>query len=121
MIEDVETLIIGATGYMPSDNDAAFISYLWKTEGQRIKNDINQDEIPEALDGLHTRRTAAQYIQIKKNDILGDDGAQVARSIREGDVSVELAGETKSQRLDALYAALMEDRGETVCFRKLRW
>lgn len=121
MIEDVEALITGATGYTPPETDGAFISYLWETEGRRIENDINQDDVPEELDGLRTRRTAAQYISLKKNDILGEDGTMTARSIREGDVSVELSGETEAERLDALHAALMEDRGETACFRKLRW
>lgn len=121
MIDDVKTLISGAAGYTIPATDAALLSYLWDSEGQKIINDTNQPEVPAELDGLQTRRTAGEYIKLRKKAILGDDGAQVAKSIKEGDVSVELAGETDAERLDSLFAALTEDRGETACFRKLRW
>lgn len=121
MIEDVGTIITGATGYSVPSEDESFLKYLWDSEGVRIKNDTNQDEVPEGLDGLQTRRTAAQYIKLKKKAILGDDGLQVAKSIKEGDVSVELTGETGSERLDSLYGIWMDDRGELACFRRLRW
>lgn len=121
MIDDVKTLIKGAAGYAIPTADSALLSYLWDSEGQKIMNDTNQLEVPAELDGLQTRRTAGEYIKLRKKAILGDDGAQVAKSIKEGDVSVELSGETDSERLDSLFAALTDDRGETACFRKLRW
>ena len=121
MIEDASTLIASATGYTVPPEDESLLKYFWDNEGARIKNDTNQEEVPEELDGLQTRRTAAQYIKLKKRAILGDDGVQVAKSIKEGDVSVELTGETDSERLDSLYGIWMDDRGETSCFRRLRW
>ena len=55
MIEDVGTIITGATGYSVPPEDESFLKYLWDSEGVRIKNDTNQDEVPEGLDGLQTR------------------------------------------------------------------
>lgn len=51
MIEDVGTIITGATGYSVPPEDESLLKYLWDSEGVRIKNDTNQDEVPEGLDG----------------------------------------------------------------------
>lgn len=121
MLEDVGTIITGATGHTIPPEDESLLKYFWDNEGVRIKNDTNQAEVPTELDWLQTRRAAAQYIKLKKKAILGDDGVQVAKSIKEGDVSIDLTGETDSERLDFLYSIWMDDRGETACFRRLRW
>lgn len=120
MLEDVKLLISESTGYTVPDGDRGLLSWLWESEGQSILNTINQGTLPLELDGLHTRMTAGRYISLRKAAILGED-ARIPKSIKEGDVTIELSGEDDSTRLDSLVSHLMDTGGQLIAFRKLRW
>lgn len=57
---------------------------------------------------------------MRKITILGDDAVDVVKSIKEGDTTVELQGDTAASRLDALAAVLLRGR-DLGCYRKLKW
>ena len=122
MIDDVVMLISAYTGYEVPKDDMALISYFWKASEKGILADINQEALPDALDPLHTRMTAGQYINARLGEMVGDDGLQTIGSITEGKVSVDITGDSPADRLKSLAMALCQDGGnECACFRKIHW
>ena len=81
MIDDVVMLISAYTGYEVPKDDMALISYFWKASEKEILADINQRP-PDALDPLHTRMTAGQYINARLGEMVGDDGLQTIGALQ---------------------------------------
>lgn len=119
-LDNVELLIQESTGYIVADADTALLIYLYNSEQQGILNNCNLEVLPDELTYVVEERVAGRYLQCKKADVLGDSNADVVKSIKEGDTTVELAGDTASIRLDALVEELLRER-DLACYRKLRW
>ena len=64
--------------------------------------------------------TERKFLALQKGVILGTEGVEVVKSIREGDTTVELGGTSAEQRYDALVQVLTKER-DLSCFRKFRW
>lgn len=120
MIDDVKTLIEGATGYVVKDSDMALLEYIYRGEVQHILNDCNQKELPAELQYVANEMTAGRFLQMSKSVVLSADEIDVVKSIKEGDTTVELGGSSPEQRLDTLITLWTKER-DLGCFRRLRW
>lgn len=122
MIDDVALLIKSMAGYDVPGEDADILQFLWTSTEREILNMTHRCSLPVELDPLHVRMTAGYYISTHLPQMAGADGVQVVKSIQEGNVRVDIGGESTIDRLKALADVLMKDgAGEAVCFRKLRW
>ncbi len=120
MIDDVKTLIEGATGYVVKDSDMALLEYIYRGEVQHILNDCNRKELPAELQYVANEMTAGRFLQMSKSGVLSADEIDVVKSIKEGDTTVELGGSSPEQRLDTLITLWTKER-DLGCFRRLRW
>lgn len=122
MIDDVYLLVQSMTNYTIPDTDTSLIQYLWNATETELKAMTNLQILPGGLDPTHVRMTAGRYIRSRIADISGEEGTRVVSSITEGKVTVQLAGESKAERLTSLANALVTPDKELItCFRKLRW
>lgn len=120
MLADVRMLIQASVGYEVQDIDLPVLSYIYSDVEQHIKNDCNVAEIPEGLRAVLDELTAGKFLALQKGVILGTEGTEVVKSIREGDTTVELGGTSTEQRYDALVRVLTRER-DFACYRKFRW
>ena len=94
----------------------------------RIKNLINQQEIPEGLEGMAVSMAVGEYLNMKKvnGQLEGFDLEAVVKQIQEGDTNISFAiGEgssTVEDRLNSLIDYLINGRiGEIYRYRRLVW
>lgn len=120
MLADVRMLIRASVGYEVQDSDLPILEYLYNGEAQHIKNECNVEEIPDALHSVLDALTAGKFLQLRKSAILGVEGIEVVKSIREGDTTVELGGTSTEARYDALVRTLTKER-DFSCYRRFRW
>ena len=120
MLADVRMLIKASVGYEVQDIDLPVLSYIYSDVEQHIKNDCNVTEIPEGLQTVLDELTAGKFLALQKGVILGTEGTEVVKSIREGDTTVELGGTSTEQRYDAIVRVLTRER-DFACYRKFRW
>lgn len=119
-LDNVKLLIKASTGHTVADADTALLAYFCNSEEQDILNNCNLEVLPDELIYVVEERAAARYMQCKKAEVLGDGNANIVKSIKEGDTTVELAGDTAPSRLDALVTELLRER-DLECYRRLRW
>ena len=120
MLSDVRMLIKASVGYEVQDIDLPVLSYIYSDVEQHIKNDCNVAEIPEGLRAVLDELTAGKFLALQKGVILGTEGTEVVKSIREGDTTVELGGTSTEQRYDALVRVLTKER-DFAGYRRFRW
>ena len=120
MLADVRMLIKASVGYEVQNIDLPVLSYIYSDVEQHIKNDCNVTEIPEGLQTVLDELTAGKFLALQKGVILGTEGTEVVKSIREGDTTVELGGTSTEQRYDAIVRVLTRER-DFACYRKFRW
>lgn len=128
MLEDA-VAILEALGVAGAGDDP-FLPYLIKSVTERVKNETNQQEIPEGLHWLSVELVVGEYLTFKKNagqlDMNGLDFEAAIKQIQEGDTNTVFAtGEgslTPEQRLELLIARLTRDRTrEFIRFRRIQW
>lgn len=128
MLEDA-VAILEALGVAGAGDDS-FLPYLIKSVTERVKNETNQQEIPEGLHWLSVELVVGEYLTFKKNagqlDMNGLDFEAAIKQIQEGDTNTVFAtGEgslTPEQRLELLIARLTRDRTrEFIRYRRLVW
>lgn len=121
--------LLNVLGVTVSNSDP-LLGLIVATVVERIKNETNQQEIPEGLNWLASEMVAGQYLSLKKNsgqlNIDGLDLEAAVKQIQEGDTNTVFAiGEgstTPEQRLDALINYLMNGRThEFIKYRRLVW
>ncbi len=128
MLDDAITLLetLGVSGA----GDDPLIPYMINSVSERVKNETNQDTIPEGLYHVATELVVGEYLTFKKNagqlDAEGLDLEAAVKQIQEGDTNTVFAiGEgslTPEQRLDALISRLTRDRTrEFLRYRRLVW
>nr|DAV46010.1 MAG TPA: tail connector protein [Caudoviricetes sp.] len=120
MLADVRMLINASVGYEVQEGDLPLLTYVYNGEEQHIKNECNVTEVPTELQIVLDELTAGKFLALQKGVILGTEGVEVVKSIREGDTTVELGGTSAEQRYDALVQVLTKER-DLSCFRKFRW
>ena len=128
MREKVVTLLT-ALGMTETDSDA-LLDVVMENVQWRIKNETNQNTIPEGLEGVAVNMAVGEYLSLKKNsgqlDVAGLDLDVAVKSIQEGDTNTTFAiGEgsaTPEQRLESLIQYLNHGRsGEFLRYRRLIW
>lgn len=120
MFDDAKMLIKACVGYEVKESELPLLSYIYNDVSQHIKNDCNVTEVPSGLQSVLDELTAGKFLALQKNTIIGADGFDVVKSIREGDTTVELGGTSNEQRYDALVKRLTRER-DFSCYRKFRW
>ncbi len=122
MIDEVKTLIFSTTGYETPETDDQILWWLWNAAGQDIINSTAQLAVPEDLVTLQVRMTAAAYISTHTAQIAEACDMSTVKSIKEGEVSVDMTGATPEAILAGIAAELKGNPEEQMkCFRKLRW
>ena len=119
-VENVKMLIQAATGYEVQPADDALLMYLLQADQQYVLDDCNLDVLPAELEYVVEERTAGNFMQLKKADVLDDDALSVVTRIEEGDTTVQFEGTSAESRLDSLIASWLRER-DLACYRKLRW
>lgn len=128
MLDDVIALLeaLGVSGA----GDDPLIPYMINSVTERVKNETNQDTIPDGLHWVSVELVVGEYLTFKKNagqlDMNGLDFEAAIKQIQEGDTNTVFAiGEgntTPEQRLDTLINYLMNGRTrEFIKYRRLVW
>ena len=128
MLDDVIALLeaLGVSGA----GDDPLIPYMINSVTERVKNETNQQEIPEGLHWVSVELVVGEYLTFKKNagqlDMNGLDFEAAIKQIQEGDTNTVFAvGEgslTPEQRLEVLISRLTRDRTrEFIRYRRLVW
>ena len=128
MLDDVIALLeaLGVSGA----GDDPLIPYMINSVTERVKNETNQDTIPDGLHYVAVELVVGEYLTFKKNagqlDIDGLDLEAAVKQIQEGDTNTVFAiGDgslTPEQRLDTLIARLTHDRTrEFIRYRRFVW
>lgn len=120
MIAEVRMLIKASVSYEVRESELPLLTYLYDGVAQHIKNECNVTEIPEGLQMVLDELTTGKFLALQKGVILGTEGTEVVKSIREGDTTVELGGTSTEQRYDALVRVLTKER-DLSCYRRFRW
>lgn len=122
MVEEAKNLIYSATGYEVPEADSEILHWMWDANGQKITNSTAQEHAPEDLEKLRTHMTAADYISSHISQIAEACDMSAVKSIKEGEVSVDMAGSSPEAILANVAAVLRGNPEEQLaCFRKLRW
>lgn len=118
----IPTLIKRYCDYDVTSEDVAFIDYAYKVVEQSILNSINRQNLPSELENIVELRTVGEFINSRKDKILGDDDLEVTKSVKIGDTKVDFGGVSKEERLTMLADSLI-NRGkrDIACYRKLKW
>lgn len=126
MREDLIKLL-GAMGVAVSDGDP-LLEHAVNAVTERIKNETNQDEVPDGLHYLAVETALGYFLGWKKDagQLEGFDTDAAVKAIQEGDTRVEYAigsgSSTPESRLDALIGYLRNGRvKEFIRYRRLLW
>lgn len=119
-LDTVKMLIQAATGYEVQAADDMLLRYLLQSEERAVLDDCNLDVLPAELESVVEERTAGDFLQLKKADVLDDDALSVVTRIEEGDTTVQFEGTSAESRLDSIIASWLRER-DLACYRKLRW
>lgn len=128
LFNDAVTLLdsLGVAGA----GDDPFLPYLINSVTERVKNETNQQEIPEGLHWVSVELVVGEYLTFKKNagqlDMNGLDFEAAVKQIQEGDTNTVFAvgdgSTTPEQRLDALINYLVNGRThEFIRYRRIVW
>jgi hypothetical protein len=118
--EDYGKYINNLVGYAPDTNDNDLLAILETQEVQHMLNVTHQNTLPEALYPAVKNRVTGLFLAVRKKDIVGADNTQIATSVKEGDVQINLSGASDEQRLDSIIAELSK-AGDLACFRQFQW
>lgn len=119
-IDDYEAYIESLTGYQAGPDDEALLEILEVQENQHILDYTHQDTLPSALQPVLKAHVVSMFLIARKKEIVGDGNTQVVTAIKEGDVQVNLKGDSDEQRLDSIIAELSKE-GDLKCFRRFQW
>ena len=126
-MKDEVTALLVALGLTVSPDDP-LLGLITNSVTERIKNNINQPEIPEGLHYMAVEMAVGHYLKTKKDSgqLEGFDLDAAVKSIQEGDTSITFAvgegGATPEQRLNNLIEHLINGRiREFVRYRRLVW
>lgn len=111
--------------YYERDTHKFMLKFLTDKVENTIKNETNQDEVPEGLHHVFIDMVCGEFLwQLKGIGLLTSDELKaVVKSINVGDTSTTFDEKSSPQALfEALTMALMNDgRKEFIRYRKLVW
>ena len=126
MMDDVVALL-NAMGLTVTADDP-MLTFIVNSVAERVKNETNQQEIPEGLRYMAAEMAVGQYLNILKGtgQLEGFDLDAAVKQIQEGDTNITFAigagSSTPEQRLDSMINYLMNGRThEFIRYRKLLW
>ena len=111
-------------GYKIKDVDNFLIDYILGNETDRLKNDINQTEIPEKLEFLLIERVVSAFFNMKiSTNSLGDDFSfeESVKSIKMGDTSYDFGDVSSQKDMFVNYINSLGKGSDYICYRKFKW
>lgn len=124
-MEDKVIERLKALGYSyDKDKDAVLIQILLESVGERIKNCINDTDIPEGLCHAYVDMVCGEFLKQKKSSgqLLGFVFEQAVDSIKMGDVTVALQdGASAEQQFDQMVREMLNHDEDLLRYRKLVW
>lgn len=123
MLEKVKAFI-ASLGYVLKDSDNSLIQYIIENEENRLKNDINQAEIPTELEFFLVERVVSAFFNMKiSTNSLGDDFnfEDAIKSIKMGDTAYDFGSVTSFRDMFTNYINSLGKGRDYICFRKFKW
>lgn len=131
MLERVIELL-SALGYKTvTDNDQIILQFALQKVENAIRNEINWDHIPEALEEVVVCRVLGEFLLSKKTFVpeeltMLDLSPETVKQIQAGDTNFTLGigegADTDQKRLNAFISFLLSYGADQFgAFRKLRW
>lgn len=125
-IKEAAEKLLEALNYKIKPSDKALLGLVYRNVETYVMNVCHISAIPEKLISLCSRRVAGEFLQSKMSvgqlEIGELDLSAPVVQLTEGDTSVQFAaGASEADRFNALIARLLNDGGELVCFRKIKW
>lgn len=111
-------------GYKIKDVDNSLIDYILGNETDRLKNDINQTEIPEKLEFLLIERVVSAFFNVKiSTNSLGDDFSfeESVKLIKMGDTSYDFGDVSSQKDMFVNYINSLGKGSDYICYRKFKW
>lgn len=111
-------------GYKIKNVDNSLIDYILGNESDRLKNDINQTEIPEKLEFLLIERVVSAFFNVKiSTNSLGDDFSfeEAVKSIKMGDTSYDFGDVSSQKDMFVNYINSLGKGSDYICYRKFKW
>ena len=111
-------------GYKIKDVDNSLIDYISGNETDRLKNDINQTEIPEKLEFLLIERVVSAFFNMKiSTNSLGDDFSfeESVKLIKMGDTSYDFGDVSSQKDMFVNYINSLGKGSDYICYRKFKW
>ena len=111
-------------GYKIKNVDNSLIDYILGNETDRLKNDINQAEIPEKLEFLLIERVVSAFFNMKiSTNSLGDDFSfeEAVKSIKMGDTSYDFGDVSSQKDMFVNYINSLGKGSDYICYRKFKW
>lgn len=122
---DTVSMRLAGFGYEMTDADKPLIAFCMERAAQDIKNFCHIDEVPEALAATAVDRTCGDFLYTKMaSGSLSDRAfARVVKSVTEGDVKVDFAGEISDQACFEAFVNGLRTGGADALrhFRRLVW
>lgn len=107
------------------EGDEFLIAFTIQKVENTIKNECNITKIPEGLNYVAVDMICSETLMTKKQtNSLGDNFSidSALKSVKLGDTSVQLDGESDEAKLNALINHLMNyGMNELICYRKIKW
>lgn len=123
MLDKIKAFI-KSLGYTIKDVDNSLIDYILDNETNRLKNDINQTEIPTELEYLLIERVVSAFFNMKiSTNTLGDDFSfdEAVKSIKMGDTSYDFGNVSSQKDMFTNYINSLGKGSDYICYRKLKW
>lgn len=117
-------LVIERFGYIFQTNEDELLRYMIDTETQRLKNELNDDEIPSELEYFLVERVVAAFYSFKlATGGLGEGFSfeEAVKSIKMGDTSYDFADVASAKDIFQSYISALGKGEEYLCYRKLKW
>lgn len=123
MLDKIKAFI-KSLGYTVKDVDNSLIDYILDNETNRLKNDINQTEIPSELEYLLIERVVSAFFNMKiSTNSLGDDFSfdEAVKSIKMGDTSYDFGNVSSQKDMFTNYINSLGKGSDYICYRKFKW
>lgn len=127
MLLDDAVALLTALGVTVAADDP-LLGFIVNSVTERVKNETNQQEIPEGLRFMAAEMVAGQWLNTMKGAgrLEGFDLDAAVKQIQEGDTNITFAvgdaSASPEQRLDSLINYLMNGRTrEFIRYRRMLW
>lgn len=123
MIDRVK-LVIERFGYVFQANEDELLRYMIDAQTQRLKNEINDDEIPSELEHFLIDRIVSNFYSFKLSTGglgVGFSFEEAVKSIKMGDTSYDFGDTVSAKDMFQSYIYALGKGEDYLCYRKLKW